>query len=248
MSFFLSSIVFDGRRRKKTTSKQNPSSLSFFLNYQATDFRDPFRPVYFVSEDSTTGALRRVQPGVQSQGAGWDSLTQDGTMRQYLVLDPDTNTFSWTSDIDEGRASAAAHYPHSEGLSVQSGILHMTSKDLSTIFSLNLSTRVYTSHYTKDAILDGDGTFEEEGDQLTQISDQTLYIGENGGSSPGLYALDLHTDSFYAIFEGISDVYNGDDVTGIAFSPDWRRLYAAFENSGILLEFVREDGLTFEDP
>ena len=204
--------------------------------------------MYFVTEDSSSGALRRIQPAFQSAGAGWDSLTEDaGVTRQYLVMDPTTSTFSWTTDIDAGRASASAHYPHSEGLSVQAGILHMTSKDLSTIFSLNLQTRSFTSFDTTNAILEGDGTFEEEGDQLTQISEKALFIGENGGPSPGLYALDLDTDSFYAIFEAVSDIYSGDDVTGIAFSPDKKRLYAAYENLGILLEFAREDGLTFDE-
>jgi hypothetical protein len=170
-----------------------------------------------------------------------------GTIREYLVLDPDSETFTWSTNIDEGRASAEAHYANNEGLSQRGGVLYMTSKTLLTIFALNLDSLTYTSYNTTDGVLVGGGELDEEGDQLLQITDKILYIAENGGPHPGLYGLDLNTGTYFTVFEAFAEAYADDDVTGIAFSPDWKRLYACFESHGTMLEITRQDGLPFEE-
>jgi hypothetical protein len=205
--------------------------------------------VFFVSEDLENGALRSVRPGPTYINDEWDMLTKEGgTVREYLVLNPDSDTFTWTTDIEEARVSAAAHYPHSEGLSQRGGILYMTSKTFLTIFALDLDSKSYTSFQTSDGALVGDGEFEQEADQLLQITDHILYMAENGGPHPGVYGRDLTTGLYFTVFQGFADTYIGDDVTGIAFTPDWKRMYACFEDSGVMLEIQREDGLPFEEP
>lgn len=41
-----------------------------------------------------------------------------------------------------------------------------------------------------------------------------------------------------------SQIYK-DETTGLAFSPDGRHLYFAFQELGILYDITREDGLPF---
>ena len=205
-------------------------------------------PVFFVSEDVENGALRSVRPGSTNNNNEWDMLTKEagGTMREYLVLKNVSNTFTWTTDIEEARESAAAHYPHSEGLSQRGGILHMTSKTFGTIFALDLDSKNYTSFQTSDGVLVGDGEFEEKADQLLQITDHILYMAENGGPHPGVYGRDLTTGTHFTVFEGFADTYIDDDVTGLAFTPDSKRMYACFENAGVMLKIQQDDGLPFE--
>jgi hypothetical protein len=175
-------------------------------------------------------------------------LTQAaGIVREYLVMDPTSMTFSWSIDIEEARVSAAAHYPNSEGLSQSDGTLYMTSKDLGTIFALDLDSLTYTASNTSEVVPLGGAELDQEGDTLLQITDKILYIAENGGSSPGVFGRDLPTGEYFAVFEAIAEQYDGDDVTGISFSPDWKRLYACFQDAGIMLEIQREDGLPFEE-
>ena len=70
---------------------------------------------------------------------------------------------------------------------------------------------------------------------------------ENGGPHPGVYGLDLNTGTYFTVFQAFEDTYAGDDVTGIAFTPDLKRMYACFEDTGVMFEIMREDGLPFED-
>jgi hypothetical protein len=170
-----------------------------------------------------------------------------GVVREYLVMHPTSMTFSWSTDIEVARVSAAAHYPNSEGLSASDGTLYMTSKDLGTIFALDLDSLTYTASNTSEAVPVGGGGVLQEGDQLLQITDKILYIAENGGSNPGVYGRDLSTGEYFAVFEAFAEEYDDDDVTGISFSPDWKRMYACFEDAGIMFEIQREDGLPFEE-
>ena len=42
-----------------------------------------------------------------------------------------------------------------------------------------------------------------------------------------------------------SPVYE-EETTGLAFSPDERHMYVAYQRNGILLDVFREDGLGFD--
>jgi hypothetical protein len=216
-----------------------------FLESVAFDDRDPNNIVFYVSEDQNDGALRAVRPS--SIFEGWDMLSKEaGTTYEYLVMDPEDGTFFWTFDIDEGRASAASDYPKSEGLSLRNGVLHMTSKSRNTIFVLDLDSRTYSSFQPTETPIVGDGFFEGEADQLLQVSDNILYYAENGGTYPGVYGRDMDAGTSFAVFEAFAEDYSGDDITGIAFSPDLKRLYACFQAIGVMVEVQRQDGLAFE--
>jgi hypothetical protein len=97
-----------------------------------------------------------------------------------------------------------------------------------------------------EEILVGDGQFQQEADQLFQLNDHILYMGEAGGANPGVYGLDLETGYYFAVFEALSEVFTNDDVTGLALPPDHTRLYACIQTDGIMFEIKRDDGLPFE--
>ena len=73
-----------------------------------------------------------------------------------------------------------------------------------------------------------------------------------------MYTIDSENKR-YAIFEAYSDFYRGDETTGLAFSPDGRKMFASFQDCGCrsscyevdptcgcLLKFSREDGKPFD--
>jgi hypothetical protein len=103
------------------------------------------------------------------------------------------------------------------------------------MFVLNLDDITYTSHATRQGLFDG------QPDQLQRIIGAGN--GGDGGKDAGVHARD-RDGLFYTIIE--SPQYgNADETTGLAFSPSGKRMYIAYQISGILFEITREDGLPF---
>ena len=82
---------------------------------------------------------------------------------------------------------------------------------------------------------------------------------KDGGKTVGVYAIHKPSGQKYAIFEAYEEKYLHDETTGLAFSPDGSKMYAAFQDCGCkesevgldytcgcLLEFSRDDGLSFD--
>ncbi len=115
------------------------------------------------------------------------------------------------------------------------------------MFILNLDTKTYTTMSTKfGALGTGGGAFNNQPDQIIRNEGDYLYLTEDGGSSPGVYSIHKPTGAKYAIFQGYSTSLVNDETTGLAFSPDGTKMYAAFQDCGCLLEFSRDDGLSFD--
>ena len=75
---------------------------------------------------------------------------------------------------------------------------------------------------------------------------------KDGGTTPGVYVRDT-SGKYHTIFEAIEGgIYSGDEdnsadeTVGIALSPDRRKLYAGFQDAGVLFELTRDDGYPFE--
>uniref|UniRef100_A0A7S4NFI5 SMP-30/Gluconolactonase/LRE-like region domain-containing protein n=1 Tax=Odontella aurita TaxID=265563 RepID=A0A7S4NFI5_9STRA len=68
-----------------------------------------------------------------------------------------------------------------------------------------------------------------------------MYFTEEGGRDAGVHARDKR-GRYYTILE--SPVYQ-DETTGLAFSPDGKHMYVAYQKNGILFDLWREDGLPF---
>ena len=229
----------------------------------AVDNRITYQTIFYISEDADTGSLRRYTPPIlisNVTGAAivkWETLTADGGTTEYLAF-LDANRFEWTTDEQAARESQLRYYPNVEGIYYHDRRLLFVSKKLSTLFVLDLDGGTHMSYTTKNGILPGGGDWNDTPDGILARGEY-LYFTEDGGETPGVYAVNINTGERYAIFEGYDDVYKGDESTGLAFSPDGRRMYAAFQdcgcedseggldyNCGCLLEFRRTDGYSFD--
>jgi secreted PhoX family phosphatase len=134
--------------------------------------------------------------------------------------------------------------------------LYFVSKKTYKLYTLDLDRGTYTTMYTNNTLV-GDGEFSNSPDQIVRNNGgDFLYFTEDGGSTPGVYVLDL-SGNMYAIFEAYNAVYKGDETTGLAFSPNGNTMYASFQDCGCeliyaddcgcLVKFVRDDGLSFDD-
>ena len=207
----------------------------------AYDARNTSAPSYFVTEDLSNGALRRYRPPVNTPMA-WASLHGTGGRLDYLEFLPG-NKFRWTTSLSTGRTSARNYFPNSEGIAVHNGKLAFVSKTKKQLFILNLDTFTYTVTSTTTSVLPGGGQFDAQPDHLivTSSTSGVLILTEDGGSTPGMFAYD--GSKYLSYFESN---YSGDEVTGIAFSPDRKFLFAAVQSVGLLFQISRDDGLPFE--
>lgn len=235
-------------------------------NYEtvAVDDRRPRQPIFYVTEDSKFGALRRYIPAysnaVNAPYVGWDTLHENGTTT-FLIFHNES-TFGWTIDEQAARNSQNQYFPNLEGIHFDNGLLYFVSKKLNLLYILDLAEGTYTTSTTKFGIMLGGGEFNHSPDQIVSghVGDY-LYFTEDGGGSPGVYAMHKSTGKRFSMFEGYSDMYKNDETTGLAFSPDGTKMYAAFQDCGCheealltgeeftcgcLMEFSRQDGLSFE--
>jgi len=212
----------------------------------ACDNRRPDRPIFFTTEDHEFGALRKFV----AEGNGWDALHNGGSTTFLRILDE--STFEWTSNESAASISAATYYRNAEGVIYHEGLLYFTAKKTRTLFILNLEKMTYESEKT-GLQFSGKGSFNAQPDQIVLGNyKRWIYFTEDGGTTPGVYVRDLD-GTYYTIFEAIEgSVYSGDDsnssdeTVGIALSPDRRKLYAGFQDAGVLMEFTRDDGFPFE--
>lgn len=229
----------------------------FHLLSQACDNRDPSNPIFFLTEDLKFGALRRYTPK-PGDVPGWDTLHAPGGNIDYLLFFAD-GYFTWTCDEEAARKSQSLYYPNVEGIAFWENSLYFVSKKTFKMYTLDLDKMTYTSSSTNNGLV-GDGEFKHQPDQIVRnskhASAQWLYFTEDGGRTPGVYAIDTDTGMKYSIFEAYGEKYFGDETTGLAFSPDGSKMYACFQDCGCdasgdsdcgcLLELTRDDGLSFD--
>ena len=207
-------------------------------------------PSFYITEDADEGTLRRYRPPANTP-MGWDMLhlpRNVGTL-DYLVLDPTTSTFSWTTDMAAGRSSAGLVYPNSEGIAIHNGTLAFVSKVERMLFLLNLDDGTYKAVSTRTTELSTGGTFDGQPDHVISYPEATatnserdgnlLFLTEDGGGTPGLFAYD--GSDYLSVLEAAVGSYDGDEVTGIAFSPDGTKMYACLQRAGILFQVSRVD-------
>ena len=206
----------------------------------AYDVRDRNNPRFFVTEDHPQGALRRFSPSEKNWNDPWQLLHAPGTL-QWLVLEPRGSgfgTFRWTTDRNYARQNAGMYYPFSEGLDVFGNQLYFTIKERKQLFILDLDRSTYVRQSTRSGVFDG------MPDQVARIvgdEDQLLYFCEEAGAKNGVHARDSN-GRFFTILE--TDSFH-DESTGLAFSPNGKRMYVAFQRTGQIFDIWREDGLPF---
>jgi hypothetical protein len=209
----------------------------------AYDTRNPHQPRFYATEDSDKGALARFTPLNPDLDQKWDILHGPG-VSEYLVLHPtldrESGTFSWTSNRDDAKDNARLYYRNSEGIDVYKNQLFFVCKNMRMLFELNLDDGTYTRSSTESGLFDGGP------DQLKRImedDDALLYFTEEGGVDAGIHARDNH-GRFYTVLD--SPNLPG-ETTGLAFSPDAKYMYTAYQDVGMLYAIWRRDGLPFDE-
>eukprot|EP00980_Cylindrotheca_fusiformis_P022090 scaffold8976_cov126-Cylindrotheca_fusiformis.AAC.2 len=210
-----------------------------FYEAFASDIRDPKRPRFFVTEDRDKGPLRRFTPATVDWEDPWNLLHGPGSI-EYLLLHPETNTYSWTTDKGLAKQNAIQYYQNSEGLDVYQDELFFTTKNQKELFILKLDdSQTYESHSTKSGVFDG---MPDQVKRLVGADGKSLlYFCEEGGKENGVHARD-ENGWFFTILE--SDTFN-DETSGLAFSPDAKHMYVSFQHKGKVFDVWREDGLPF---
>ena len=246
-----------GRRRPQKLTMSGFAGGSF--EAFAYDDRNISAPSFYITEDASDGTMRRYRPPVNTP-LGWDMLHASrnvGTL-EYLLLDPVTNTFAWTTDMATGRSSATNVYPRSEGIAIHNGTLAFVSKAEKLLFLLNLDQGTYTAVSTETTTaLSTGGTFDGQPDHVISYSQAVptttatnserdgnlLFLSEDGGGTPGLFAYD--GADYLSVLEAAVGSYDGDEVTGIAFSPDGTKMYACWQSAGRCFQISRENDEPF---
>ncbi|KAL7495642.1 hypothetical protein ACHAWT_005693 [Skeletonema menzelii] len=212
-------------------------------NYESVAVDNTYtdKPVFFTTEDNSSGELRRFE----ADGNGWDALHVGGqtTYLQFL----DGNRFQWTTSLSAGRNSAARYYPNLEGIAYHNSTLYFVSKVTKRLYILNLTDKTYTSERTGSSWV-GQGAFNSQPDQIIgndMDKRKFIYFTEDGGKGPGVHVRDRQ-GRYYTMVRGVpGGRYSGDETVGIAFSPDRKKFYFGFQDAGVLIEVTRNDGQVF---
>mmetsp|Transcript_6853 Transcript_6853/g.14963 ORF Transcript_6853/g.14963 Transcript_6853/m.14963 type:complete len:854 (+) Transcript_6853:200-2761(+) len=237
----------DPRSNKKPRKTVLGRSGGIFESF-SYDVRDKEKPAFFVTEDFEYGALRRFIPNNPDWENPRNMLHGEGTF-DYLVLHPDKKngtvaggTFEWVAQPKLAKQSAFAHYRNSEGIDAYDGELYFVSKRFRMLYILDLDHGTYTQQHTENGRFDGDP------DQMQRLIGDNgkdehgiVYFTESGGDDAGIHGRDGQ-GRYFTILE--SPVYK-EETTGLAFSPDHRHMYLAYQMNGILFDVWRKDGLPF---
>lgn len=216
----------------------------------AYDNRDKMNPTFYVTNDDTNGGMVRFKPNpyivrwTERSGLYDRMLTEMGDL-DWLVLQPslrnrNIGTFRWTKHREEADRNAQQYYQNSEGIDIRDGYLYMTAKTEKKLFILDLDKGVYRSSSTNN------GAFDGEPDQITRIlsdhpGNDMLYFCEDGSQDAGVHARNTRGD-FYTI---LSSPEFDSESTGLAFSPDNRRMYVSYQDEGKIFEISRIDNKRF---
>ena len=177
-------------------------------------------------------------------------------IKQMGNLTHSRGTHQWSTSFARGRQSAQIYYPRTEGIDCHDGRLFFVSKERKEQFVLDLDDETFTTTttvsgmfdqiaYTRNGIVDkGDG--KGKGRRILSKGSKgqpMLFFLEESGGRNGIHARD-RLGNYHTILEG-QDA-NWVETTGLAFSPDRRHMYFAFQQEGLLYDVWREDGGRFD--
>ena len=210
------------------------------------DIRNMSEPHFYITEDAPRGEIQRFTPDtVDWTKDPWTMLHGPGDI-DFLFLernptDQVEGTFTWIKNREKARRNAFELYPSVEGIDSDGESIYFVSKKTQQLYELNLVDGTYTNSSTVR------GKFDGKPDQVARIlhggdhDDDLLYFTEEGGKDAGVHARNSNGD-FVTVFE--SPVYIS-ECAGLAFSPDAKHMYIAYQDEGILIDVYRKDGLPF---
>ena len=217
--------------------------LGFFSaggSYEAVAFHEGKNsdgPTFFVTEDSSNGALRRIETSC----SGWDALKIGGcsSTTSYLRF-LGNQRFEWTTDEALGRRSASRNYPNAEGITSHDGKVSFISKAWHLMITLDLDKMTWTKEKTGRKLV-GEGSFLGQPDGVVSGHNQKyLYFTEEDDRGNGMYARDEH-GVYYTVFEAMQGQYVGDETVGVSVSPDGKTMYVGYQEKGVLFALKRKD-------
>lgn len=224
--------AFVGRKTNLVPYGGNFESIAY--HYDASIGRH----VYYTTEDSSSGPLVQFTPSANLGTR--EEMYSTGT-HKYLRVDSGTSgTFSWVATKSQATPSL---YPNAEGIDIKDDVLYFVSKVDKTLFILQLNQGTFTKESTNQ------GAFNNQPDQVARIvgSDpqNILYFCEDGGTYCGVHARNP-TGQYFTILDNdpATTSFSG-ETTGLAFSPDNKRMYVAFQTPGVIFEIFRTDGYPF---
>ncbi|KAL7495076.1 hypothetical protein ACHAWT_003608 [Skeletonema menzelii] len=209
--------------------------------YEAVAVQDDIKkadgPTFFVTEDQSNGALRRVETSCR----GWEALKVGGCSSKTTYLRFLNNQrFEWTSDENLGRQSASKHYPNTEGITYHNGKLSFVSKAWYVMFTLDFDSMTWTKERTGRKLI-GQGSFLGQPDGvISGYNQRYMYFTEEDEKGNGMYARDEY-GQYYTVFQAMSGQYVGDETVGMAVSPDGKTMYVGYQESGVLFALKRKD-------
>lgn len=210
---------------------------------------------FFLTDDTTFGELRRFTPDDQNlktlykKTGTTEYLVLENVVTTGTILDEGTDettddwkrtgTFRWSTILEEGQQSAGLYFRKAEGIDARNGIVYFVAKDSKVLVTLDLDAQTFVITSTVS------GAFNRQPDQIATLTgdDNILYFCEDGGDDCGLHGRDS-SGKFFTILDG--PAYDT-ETTGLAFSPDKKRAYIAFQsNPGRIFEITRIDGKAFD--
>jgi hypothetical protein len=164
-----------------------------------------------------------------------------------MVVHSSMQNFYRTIDFDGQRQGRPDNCPRRHIFGIQKVLLYQmvnlafVSKVQKQLFTLDLDKLTYTAVSTETSTLPGGGTLDDQPDHVIATSGGVLLLSEDGGSTNGLFAYD--GSKYLTFFESN---YSGDEVVGIACSPDRKYMLVCIQDVGLLFQLSRNDGQIFE--
>lgn len=178
------------------------------------------RRVVYLTEDASTGKLRRFRPST------WGDLSA-GVLEAAVVSGSDV---TWTTSISSGTS-----FNGGEGAWYADGKVWFTTKGDNRVWELDVTSTpnqirvIYDDSTSPSPVLTGV-------DNIVGSTSGDLFVAEDGGN---MELVLLEPDGGVSVFMRVLD-QSGSELAGPAFNPDGSRLYVSSQRGG------SGSGITYE--
>jgi secreted PhoX family phosphatase len=181
---------------------------------------DPVGRIVYLTEDTTSGKLRRFRPNV------WGDLST-GVLEAAVVSG---STVTWTSTISSGTS-----FNGGEGMWYADGKVWFTTKGDNRVWELDVRAApntirvIYDDDTSPNPVLTGV-------DNIVGSASGDLFVAEDGGN---MELVLIEPSGAVSVFMRVRN-QSGSELAGPAFSPDGTRLYVSSQRGGT------GSGITYE--
>jgi Bacterial protein of unknown function (DUF839) len=122
------------------------------------------RNVYYITEDSQTGALIQFTPSANLGTR--EEMYSPGTYKFLRVDSGNVGSFSW---VDAKSDATPQFYPSTEGIDIKDGRLYLVSKVDKTLFILDLAAGTFTKESTNQGLVSSSSDVDPEFSLLPDV-------------------------------------------------------------------------------